>query len=252
MIGIIVQARMSSSRLPGKVLMPIEGTPMLAIQLKRLLKSKKVDKGVVATSKESSDDDIESLCQSLNISCFRGNLDDVLARFYYCAKQFNFSQIIRICGDCPLIDPQLIDDIVTSHLKIGCDYTSNCVERHFPDGQDIEVFSFRALEHTFSNAKKPSEREHVTPYIRDSKLFSLSDFTIDEDFSEFRTSVDHRQDFEVICAIYSHFNNRDFGYKEIVQFLTTHPKVKALNADIELNEGYKLSLRQDKEQGFNS
>lgn len=250
MIGIIVQARMSSTRLPGKVLLPINGKPMLAIQLTRLLQASTADKVVVATSSETSDTPIETLCQQLQVACYRGDLNDVLARYYHCAKAFNFTHIVRICGDCPLIDPSLVDEIITAHLNSKADYTSNCVKRCFPDGQDIEVFSFAALETAFHNAKKPSEREHVTPFIRDSQLFSLHDFTIDHNYSAFRTSVDHPQDFDVISAIYTHFNEQPFGYKEIAHYLTTHPKVNALNADIELNEGYKLSLQQDKQQGF--
>lgn len=250
MIGIIVQARMSSTRLPGKVLLPVNGTPMLKIQLTRLLKSKKVDKVVVATSNQSLDNPIGALCQQLNIPCYRGDLDDVLARFYGCAKAFNLSQVVRICGDCPLIDPQLIDDLIADHINSGVDYTSNCVQRCFPDGQDIEVFSFNALETAYFEAKKPSEREHVTPFIRNSLLFSLSDFVIGENYSAFRTSVDHQQDFEVISNIYNYFKGKEFGYKEIAHYLKTHPKVNALNANIELNEGYKRSLQQDTKQGF--
>lgn len=250
MIGIIVQARMSSTRLPGKVLLPINGVPMLEIQLKRLTQTKVVDKVVVATSNEALDSPIETLCQKLNIECYRGDLNDVLARFYHCAKAFNFSHIIRICGDCPLIDPELIDQIVSTHITNNTDYTSNCVTRCFPDGQDVEVFSFNTLETAYEKAKKPSEREHVTPFIRESNLFSLEDFTIDQDYSEFRISVDHPQDFEVISAIYRHFDGQQFGYQQIVEYLQSHPQVNALNADIELNEGYKLSLLQDKEQGF--
>lgn len=250
MIGIIVQARMSSTRLPGKVLLPINGIPMLEIQLKRLTQTKVVEKVVVATSDEASDSPIEALCQKLNIPCYRGDLNDVLARFYHCAKAFNFTHIVRICGDCPLIDPMLIDEIVNAHITSRADYTSNCVTRCFPDGQDIEVFSFNTLASAYEKAIKPSEREHVTPFIRDSQLFSLHDFIIDHNYSAFRTSVDHQRDFDVISAIHAHFNGQPFGYKEIAHYLESHPKVNALNADIELNEGYKLSLQQDKQQGF--
>lgn len=250
MIGVIVQARMSSTRLPGKVLLPVNGTPMLKIQLTRLLKSQRANKVVVATSSQSSDNPIAALCQQLNIPCYRGELDDVLARFYGCAKALNFSKIVRICADCPLIDPQLVDDLIANHISSGVDYTSNCVQRCFPDGQDIEVFNFNALETAYFNAKKPSEREHVTPFIRNSLLFSLSNFAIDENYSDFRTSVDYLEDFEVISSIVTYFKDKEFGYQEIVHYLQTHPKVNALNADIELNEGYKRSLQQDKKQGF--
>lgn len=250
MIGIIVQARMSSTRLPGKVMKKLGDKPMLQVQLERLKQTRLCQQLLVATSENPEDDAIATLCTNINVKCYRGDLNDVLARFYHCAKRFHLSNIVRICGDSPLIDPVLIDDVVQHHLSVQADYTSNCIKRHFPDGQDIEVFTFAALENAFNKAQKPSEREHVTPFIRDCGLYTLADYEIAEDYSQFRTSVDHPEDFEVITAIYNALHKQPFGYKEIAQFLLSHPQVNAINADIELNEGYKLSLLQDKQQGY--
>lgn len=250
MIGIIVQARMSSTRLPGKVLKKLGNKPMLQVQLERLKQASSCQKLIVATSVDASDDAIVSLCEQLGIASFRGDLNDVLARFYQCANQFKLDHVVRICGDSPLIDPVLVDEVVKYHLSEHADYTTNCIKRHFPDGQDIEVFTFNALKHAFNTAKKPSEREHVTPYIRDCGLFKLADYEIEEDYSAFRTSVDHPEDFLVISEIYNALSHGKYGYQEIAQFLINNPQVNALNADIELNEGYKLSLLQDKQQGY--
>ena len=253
MIGIIVQARMSSSRLPSKVMLPLAGESMLHQQIKRLKMSQLTDHVIVATSNDDSDNPIAELCTSIDVPCFRGSLNDVLARYYFAAKENQFTTIVRICGDCPLIDAKLIDEIIKFHQESKAEYTSNCVKRYFPDGQDIEVFSFSALEQAYLCAKKPSEREHVTPYIRESGQFRMADFTADTDLSNYRICVDHQADFNVIETIYIQLSDQigeSFTYSDIVKFLDENPKIKALNADIELNEGYKKSLAEDKRLGF--
>lgn len=253
MIGIIVQARMSSSRLPSKVMRPLAGQPMLYQQIKRLQRSQLADTLIIATSDDSSDDAIASLCTEHNITHFRGSLDDVLARFYFAAKANQLKTIVRICGDCPLIDAALVDSIIQFHTENHADYTSNCVQRYFPDGQDIEVFSFLALEQAYLLAKKPSEREHVTPFIRDSGQFTIKNYPSKIDLSAYRICVDHQADFDVANAIFTQLTSQigeHFGVSDITHFLDNNPKIKALNADIELNEGYKKSLAEDKLLGF--
>lgn len=250
MIGIIVQARMSSTRLPGKVTKLLCEKPMMQVQLERLLTSKNKNKLIVATSDCDSDQVIAELCLKLEVDCFRGDLNDVLSRFYHCAKQQKLTHIVRICGDCPLIDPELVDSIIEYHLKSKADYTSNCIKRCFPDGQDIEIFSFSALESAYLNAQKPSQREHVTPYIRDCGNFTCANYTISADYSALRICVDQAEDFAVIEQVYKNLKSTNFGYEEIVKYLLANPQVTALNADIKLNEGYKKSLQQDKQQGF--
>lgn len=249
---LIVQARLSSTRLPGKVQLPILDMPMLLRQLERLKLCQIVNTLVVATSINPEDDVIASLCDQQAICCFRGDLDDVLSRFYFCAKKFNAEQIIRISGDCPLIDPNLVDQIISHHLESKVDYTTNCIERTFPDGQDIEVFTFNALEQAFLQAKKPSQREHVTPYIRETGLFSTSNFLAKQDWSQYRMSVDHQVDFDLVSKVYESLyqHNPSFTLQDIIEFLNANPSVYKLNQHISLNEGYTQSLALDKSLGY--
>ena len=250
----VIQARFSSSRLPGKVLKPLHGEAMLLQQIKRLKKAKAIDRLVVATSSQASDNPIEALCLEQGIDYFRGDLDDVLGRFYHCALKYNASNLIRLTGDCPLLDPNVVDAAIKLHLASGADYTSNCTERTYPDGQDVEVFTMAALHQAFGKAKKPSEREHVTPYIRENTDFSQAHLTQTADWSELRMSVDHPADFQFAETVYGHLYdaNPDFSLADIVALLQAHPEIADINQGITYNEGYLKSLQQDKEQGFNS
>jgi len=172
MIGCIIQARMSSTRLPKKVMLKIGEKPVLWYVYNRVKLSKKVNEIIIATSSDKSDDPIEKFCREENIKFFRGSLEDVLDRFYYAAKRFNFEYILRITADCPLIDREIMDKGIDLHFASSNPentYTSNTLEYTFPDGLDIEIFSFKLLEEAWKNAKLKSEREHVTPYIRKSE-----------------------------------------------------------------------------------
>src|SRR5262245_37090128 len=170
----ILQARVSSRRLPGKVLKPILGRPMLERQSERLRRAHRLDKLVVATSTDASDDAIAALCESLPLDCFRGALDDVLDRFYQAAKRYSADTVVRLTGDCPLADPSVIDELILLHESGGYDYTSNTLTRSYPDGLDAEVAQMRCLEAAWHEAALPSEREHVTPFIyRDPERFRL-------------------------------------------------------------------------------
>jgi len=146
MILAILQARTSSSRLPGKVLKPILGKPMLLLQIERVRRARKIDKLVVATSNDPSDDGIEALCKQHGIDCFRGSLNDVLDRFYRAALTYNPEHIVRLTGDCPLIDPELVDSIIDMHLEGNYDYTSNAIQMTFPDGLDVEILTIKVLK----------------------------------------------------------------------------------------------------------
>lgn len=252
MILLIVQARTSSTRLPGKVAMPILGKAMLHQQLDRLKCCIAVDEICVATSVENSDTVVEDICKGAGVKCFRGNLNDVLGRFYQCARFYRADTIVRICGDCPLIDSQLIDKIIEFHKENKADYSTNCINRQYPDGQDVEVFSFSALEQAYFEAEKPSEREHVTPYIRESGRFSVKNFHELEDFSNYRMSVDYRQDFQLVKKVFEALYEKDsnFGLGAIVEYLQRHPEVVQLNSNIEINEGYEKSKALDKSMGY--
>ncbi|HUK99984.1 MAG TPA: glycosyltransferase family protein, partial [Nitrospirota bacterium] len=165
MILSILQARVSSTRLPGKVLKPILGRPMLLLQIERIKRATQIDRLILATSADPSDDPVEKLCLEHNISCYRGSLNDVLDRFYQAAMPLHPDHVVRLTGDCPLADPLVIDQVISFHRQGNFDYTSNVVEPSFPDGLDVEIFRFSCLEEAWKEAALPSQREHVTPFI---------------------------------------------------------------------------------------
>lgn len=244
---------MSSSRLPNKVLKPILGKPMLQHQIDRIKQSKLITKIVVATSTQTSDDNIEELCQSLNIDCFRGSLDDVLDRYYQCASLYKADHISRLTADCPLTDAEIIDGVINLHIKTQSDYTSNCCQPCLPDGLDIEVLTIKSLIQSHQQAIKPSEREHVTQYIRNhSELFKLTDFQYTPDLSQLRWTVDEASDFKFITEIYKNLYpiNPLFTMQDILTLLEEKPELKTINQNIARDEGLLKSLIIDKEQGF--
>ena len=249
MILAILQARVSSSRLPSKVLMPILGRPMLALQIERLRRSKRIDKLVLATSTDSTDDELEVLASHENVEVFRGSLDDVLDRFYQGAKKFSPEHVVRLTGDSPLTDPMLIDTIIDEHIKDGWDYTTNAVEATWPDGLDVEIFKFNCLEEAWREAKLPSQREHVTPFInRQPERFKVRHVKGDSDLSALRWTVDEPLDFELVSAIYGALypQNAAFTTQDILDLLQKRPELRTLNTQHARNEGYVKSLTLDK------
>jgi spore coat polysaccharide biosynthesis protein SpsF len=246
----IIQARMTSSRLPGKVLKLILGKPMLLHQIERLQHSQMIDKLIVAISIEESDDGIEQMCLDNNIEVFRGDLDNVLDRFYQCAKPHHPEHIVRLTGDCPLADWEVVDQIIQYHLDGGHDYTSNCVPPTYPDGLDVEVMKFLALREAWECAKLPSELEHVTPYIRNNpELFSTCNFEFEIDLSAYRWTVDEPNDFEFVKEIYAelYLTNQQFKMKDILDLLEEFPHLKEINHHIVRNEGALKSYEKDKD-----
>ena len=244
----ILQARTSSSRLPGKVLKPILGEPMLARHIKRLRRARHLDPLVVATSTEASDDPLAALCERLGVHCHRGSLNDVLDRFYQAAAPWKPDHLLRLTGDCPLADPQLIDACIDTHLAGDFDYTSNALRPSFPDGLDAEVFRFSCLADAWREASLPSEREHVTSFIyRRPERYRIGHHVQDTDLSWLRWTVDRPEDFQVVEAIYQALypGKPEFTTADILAFLARHPEVARLNADITRNEGYLKSLAAD-------
>ncbi|HWO75376.1 MAG TPA: glycosyltransferase family protein [Bacillus sp. (in: firmicutes)] len=240
MILAIIQARVSSSRLPGKVLKPILGLPLLLLQIERVKQSKHIDYLIVATSKEASDDPIEKLCLDHQIPCFRGELENVLDRFYHAAIPFSPEHIVRFTGDCPLSDPELIDDIIGFHLHGNFDYTSNTIEPTFPDGLDVEVFRFRCLKQAWKEAALPYQKEHVTPFIYEHPTrFKLGIYKNHKDLSHLRWTVDEAADFELVKKVYEALYpvNPNFTTEEILLFLESHPDIQNLNKHIQRNKG---------------
>ena len=230
----IIQARLSSSRLPGKVLKKVLGKPIILYQLERVLKSKLINKVIIATSIEKSDDDLCKLCLKNNIDFYRGSLNDVLSRFYNTYKQFGPSEnIIRLTGDCPLIDPKIIDKVILKHLNSNFDYTSNTIQPSWPDGFDVEVINSKILEVVNKNAKTPYDREHVTSYIyKNKQTFKLQNISNSRDWSKIRLTLDFKEDFELIKTIISELypTNANFKTSDIFKFLNKNAELSNLNS----------------------
>ncbi len=244
----VLQARMSSSRLPEKVLMPILGKPMLLHQIERVIKAKSIDKLVVATSRDSSDDPIQAMCIKENMGFFRGELDDVLDRFYQAALSYSPDYVVRLTGDCPLSDPQLIDEVINFCVEGDFDYASNVLPPTYPDGFDVEVVRFEALEQAWLNAKLPSEREHVLKYIyQRPEQFRLGNYSQVEDRSKIRVTVDHVEDFNLVEKIFEKLypRNNEFNYADVMSFLDSNPGILQINNSYSRNEGAKKSLVAD-------
>ena len=248
----ILQARMGSSRLPGKVLKPILGIPMLVHQINRLTAVDNIDKFIIATSTEKDDDAIEQLCNKINIACFRGDKNDVLDRFYQAAQVDMPKYIVRLTGDCPLIDAKIVSQVIDFHLQNNVEYTSNCNPPTLPDGLDVEIFSFKALKIAWEQSKRPSEREHVTPFIRNNDFFTCQNFYYHTDLSQHRWTVDEEKDFEFVDEVYKHLysQNINFALSEILALLAERPELLKINNLINRNEGLIKSENKDKEQGF--
>jgi spore coat polysaccharide biosynthesis protein SpsF len=225
-VAAILQARTSSRRLPGKVLLPLLGRPLLERLVERIRQARRVDQLVVATSTEPSDDAIAALCANVGVACFRGSLDDVLDRFYRAALGTGAKTLARITGDCPLLDPAVLDGVIDTFERGGFDYASNVHPPTFPDGLDVEVMRFPALETAWREAKLPFEREHVTPYLyREGTQFRLGNHANDRDLSKLRWTVDNREDFALVEKIYGALYPRDprFGMNDILDLLASHP-----------------------------
>lgn len=244
----ILQARLSSSRLPGKVLKPILGRPMLWHQLERIKLVTKLDKIIVATSDQSDDDAIEGLCQESDVACFRGSLNDVLSRYYMAAQEHNPDIVIRLTGDCPLADPEVIDFGIDFFLNHDFDYVSNCVERSYPIGLDMEIFKFSCLKEAWKEANLPSQREHVTPFIQDhTDRYKIGHFKNDQDLSHHRWTVDEPEDFEFVKQVYESLyqDNPKFKTADILSLLDSKPELCRINYHIIHGEGYLKSLEED-------
>lgn len=241
----IVQARMGSIRLPGKVMRDVGGMPILELLLTRLVRSQSIDQVIVATTINSIDDCIEQLAQELGFETFRGSENDVLERLYTAAEIYGGDIIVRITGDCPLVDPAIVDSIVGLYKIGNVDYVSNTNPPTFPDGLDVEVFSFSALQRTHLEADTRSQREHVTQYIRESDTFSRLNFQAEHDHSELRWTLDEEADFRVIQEIVDEFYPRsDFLWSDVIENKQNrHSKNDEINEHVR-NEGSKISSGQ--------
>jgi spore coat polysaccharide biosynthesis protein SpsF (cytidylyltransferase family) len=250
MIVGILQARMGSSRLPGKVLMEILGKPMLILQIERLQRTCMIDRLVVATTKNLLDDPIEDLCCSINIPCFRGSENDLLDRYYQAAKKYKAEYVVRLTGDDPLTDPVLIDRMIKKMRFEKCAAVTNSVIPTYPEGLDVTVLSFEALEGAWEEAKLQSQREHVTPYIFDtSNGFNIYHFQQESDQSKLRWTVDYEEDFLFVEKIYEglYMQNMNFSTDDIYQFIRNNPSLISLNSQFVRNAGLIESRKHDRQ-----
>jgi len=206
----ITQARLSSKRLPNKVLLEINGKTMLQLHLERVLKSKLIDKLIVASTNENDVHLINQIALKCNCGLYNGSLENVLERFYFAALPYNPDFIVRITSDCPLIDYQLIDDVIEAGVRNNVDYCSNVINRTYPDGMDVEMMSFRSLKFAYENADLQIDKEHVTPFIRNNSTFlggqlfsslSVENEDIENDYDNIRLTLDYESDYNLIKSL---------------------------------------------------
>jgi glutamate-1-semialdehyde 2,1-aminomutase len=241
----LVQARMGSVRFPGKVLQPIMGTPLIEILLQRVARAEQIDQTMLVTSEHPRNDPLDQHVAKLGVLVYRGSEDDVLDRYYAAARQVHADVIVRITGDCPLIDPALIDSVVAAFKSTGVDYACNTDPPTYPDGLDVEVFSMQALDSAWRQARRPAEREHVTPYMRTQPGFRVLRLQNDANLSNERWTVDEPIDLEVVTAIFRHFHpRRDFTWLEVAQLSRQQPELFAGNRRLKRNEGAAMSTGQ--------
>lgn len=233
-IAAIVQARMSSTRLPGKVLKTLGKRSVLEQVVFQLKASEELKDIIIATSDSSEDDQIDDHCRKNGWKVFRGSLHDVLDRYYGAAKVFNVKTIVRITSDCPLIDPRIVDEVIKLFKKTSSDYTSNINPPTFPDGLDCEVFTLESLEKAKNEAKQPQEREHVTPFIRNhTEIFSQANFRNEVDLSSHRWTLDREEDYKFLNKIVEILGNeRVIRYQEVLDVLKKNPKLLEINNHI--------------------
>ena len=241
----IVQARMGSTRFPNKVMQPIGSMPMLEVLLRRLARSKEIDRIVLATSLDPRNQPMIDHVRKLGHEVYEGSENDVLDRYYRAAAAARCDVVVRVTGDCPLIDPGVVDRVVASFKSGGADYASNVAPATFPDGLDTEVFSFQTLETAWRDAAQPHEREHVTPYMRDSGRFRTVNLTHPQDCSDERWTVDEPPDMQVITEVFAHFSPRlDFDWLDVMRLRQSKPDLFAANRHLTRNEGAAMGTGQ--------
>ena len=242
----IVQARLGSTRLPNKVMKPVGADmPMIKLLLSRLIKSKEIDQVILATSDESTNQPLVDYVRKLGYIVYQGSENDVLDRYYKASLEYNPDVIVRITGDCPLVDPEVVDSVIEVYRSMDVDYVSNTNPPTYPDGLDVEVFSTSSLKIAWKEAKLRSEREHVTLYIRESGKFKISNVVNNKNYSDERWTVDEPEDYELIQSIFSHFAPRiDFSWREVLKFSKEQPIIFSVNRHLVRNDGLKMGTGQ--------
>jgi glutamate-1-semialdehyde 2,1-aminomutase len=241
----IVQARMGSTRFPNKVMQPILGVPMIELLLRRLAQAQQIDQIVLATTEDPRNEALVEHGRKLGYPVYQGSENDVLDRYYQAAILNEADVIVRITGDCPLIDPEVVDDVIIAFHEAAADYASNTMPPTFPDGLDVAVFTFAALAEAWKNAQRLFEREHVTPYIKEARHLTKINLPYQEDLSAERWTVDEPEDFEVIKNVVEHFQpHLDFSWLKVLQLCRTHPELFAANRHLRRNEGAQVGTGQ--------
>ena len=246
MIGCIIQARMASTRLPGKIMKTIKKRPIIDYVITQLQFSKNIEKIVLATTNSEIDNILIKYAEKKQISVFRGSEDDVLDRYYQCAKKYNFSVIVRITSDNPLVDPEIVDEIITKFKLNNFDFISTEHPPTLPQGYAVEVFTFEALENSWKNAKKNSEREHVSPYMyNNSDLFKLHNIDFNTNMNHIRCTLDRENDFLFLEKLISAIENQPILLKDVLEWVNKNPKLIEINNSYTKNEGYLNSVQND-------
>lgn len=245
----IIQARLSSTRLPNKVLLNLAGKKVLEHVVNRSNACRSITDTIIATTVNKKDLKIVEFCAKKGISVYCGSEDDVLDRYYQTARLFGADHVVRITSDCPVIDPKIVDKVISLHLKEKADLTANILTETFPDGLDVEVFTYKALEKAWNEANLKSQREHVTPYIKDNpNIFKLVNMENNENLYSKRWTLDNKEDYVFLTAVYKKLYKKKplFEMNDILKLLKQYPGLEKINSSITRNEGYQKSLKEDK------
>lgn len=244
----LIQARTGARRLANKVLLDLGGKTVLEHVINRVRRAKTIDEAVVVTTVQKEDLKIVKLASSLGVRVLCGSENDVLDRYYQAARLLEAQHVVRITADCPVMDPKIIDQVVNHYFDCKADYCSNVLSSTFPDGMDVEIFSFEALTSAWKDARLTSEREHVTPYIRNNaRMFKVVGLESPVDLGSHRWTLDEKKDYLFLKKLFNglYRKNSYFGMNDILKFLKENPKLVNINAAIERNEGYARSIKND-------
>ena len=249
MIGCIIQTRMSSTRLPGKVMKKLDKQKtVLDYVIDQISNSKLIDKIIIATTNESEDDVIVEYAKHHGLLYFRGSTLNVLDRYYQCAKKFNLQTIVRVTSDNPLNDPVIIDELIKKFLDEKYDYGTNELKRSFPQGIFVQVYSIETLEKNWRNAQLPSEKEHVSPYIeKNQNIFKILNLEFEKNISNLRFTIDRESDLIFIKEIVKRIKKSPTNLKELITICKKEPDLIKINKEHVIDEGYKKSIIEDKE-----